>query len=381
MSTQKIQIIVEGATGRLGNTQHLKSLLALRKEGGVLLKNGDKLIPEPVLLGRNADKLKALAEPHGIAWSTDRAACLADKNNTIYFDASLTAGRYERAKTAMQAGKHIYLEKPIAETFEQAIDLARMAESLKLKNGTVQDKLFLPSLTKFRKVKEAGFLGEILQAKIDFGWWVFDGEIHPAQRTSWNYRKRDGGGLVLDMFPHWRYIIDTLLGEVKSVSCRTKIAVPKRRDEQGQQYDVDVEDVVMATLELANGALVEVNASWASRIKRDDVLCLQVDGTQGSVACGLYRCHVQPMAATPKPLWSIDVPTSEDFHGQWLEVPDVSSYANPFRSGWELFLKHVMDGTPFPSPLLAGAKGIQLVDACYRSNAERRWIDLPQLSL
>lgn len=381
MSSKKIQIIIEGATGRLGQMQHLKGLLAIRKEGGLLLKNGDRLIPEPVLLGRNAEKLQAIAAPHELAWTTDRAACLADTNNSIYFDASVTAGRHARAASAMQASKHIYLEKPIAESLEEALDLASMAERLGLKNGTVQDKLFLPSLTKLRKVMQSGFFGEILSAKIDFGWWVFDGEIHPAQRSSWNYRKQDGGGLVLDMFPHWRYIIDTLLGEVKSVSCRTKTAIPTRRDEKGNQYAVDVEDTVLATLELANGALVEINASWAARIKRDDILTIQVDGTQGSAVCGLYRCMIQPAAATPKPVWSIDVPTSEDFDGQWMEVPDVGVHGNSYRAGWELFLRHVVEDAPFPSPLRAGAKGIQLVDACYRSNAERRWIDLEDLSI
>ncbi len=381
MSTKKIQVIVEGATGRLGNNQHLRALLNIRKEGGLLLKNGDRLVPEPVLLGRNADKLQALASQHNIAWSTDREAFLADKVNEIYFDASVTAGRYERAASALRAGKHVYLEKPIAETFEQALDLACMAEKLELKNGTVQDKLFLPSLLKLRKLRESGYFGEILQAKIDFGWWVFDGMIHPAQRSSWNYRKRDGGGLVLDMFPHWRYIVDTLLGDIKSVSCRTKTATPKRLDEQGRPYDVDVEDVVLATFELANGALVEVNASWASRIKRDDILTIQVDGTQGSALAGLYRCYIQPMAATPKPVWSIDTPTTENFDAQWLEVPDVALYNNSYRAGWELFLKHVVEDGAFPSPLRAGAKGIQLVDACYRSNAERKWIDLPDLTV
>jgi predicted dehydrogenase len=379
MSTKKIQIIIEGATGRLGNTQHLKGLLAIRKEGGLLLKNGDRLIPEPVLLGRNADKLEAIAAPNHIAWSTDREACLADKSNEIYFDASVTAGRHQRAASAMRAGKHIYLEKPIAESLEEALDLATMAQSLGLKNGTVQDKLFLPSLTKLQKVLQSGYFGEIFSAKIDFGWWVFDGEIHPAQRSSWNYRKKDGGGLVLDMFPHWRYIVDTLLGEIKAVSCKTKTAVPSRRDEKGLKYEVDVDDTVMATLELANGALVEINASWASRIKRDDILTIQVDGSKGSAVCGLYRCFIQPASATPKPLWSIEVPTSENFDAQWMEVPDVGVYTNPYRCGWELFLKHVAENGAFPSPLSAGAKGIQLVDACYRSNAERRWIDLPDL--
>ena len=381
MSSKKIQVIIEGATGRLGQMQHLKGLLAIRKEDGLLLKNGDKLIPEPVLLGRNAEKLQAIAAPHELAWTTDRSACLADTNNAIYFDASVTAGRHQRASSAMQAGKHIYLEKPIAESLEQALDLATMAERLGLKNGTVQDKLFLPSLTKLRHVAKSGFFGEILSAKIDFGWWVFDGEIHPSQRSSWNYRKKDGGGLVLDMFPHWRYIIDTLLGEIKSVSCKTKIAVPARRDEKGLKYDVDVEDTVLATLELANGTLVEINASWASRIKRDDILTIQVDGTQGSAVCGLYRCFIQPAAATPKPVWSIEVPTTENFDAQWMEVPDVSPYNNSYRAGWELFLRHVVEDSPFPSPLRAGAKGIQLVDACYRSNAERRWVDLADLSI
>jgi len=381
MSTKKIQIIIEGATGRLGNTQHLKGLLAIRKEGGLLLKNGDRLIPEPVLLGRNADKLQEIAAPHNIAWTTDRQACLADTNNKIYFDASVTAGRHQRAMSAMSAGKHIYLEKPIAESLDEAIDLAATAERLGLKNGTVQDKLFLPSLTKLAKVSKSGFFGEIYSAKIDFGWWVFDGEIHPAQRSSWNYRKKDGGGLVLDMGPHWRYIVESLLGEIKSVSCKTKTAVPSRRDEKGLAYDVDVDDTFFATLELVNGALVEIHSSWASRIKRDDILTIQVDGSRGSAVCGFYRCFIQPAAATPKSLVSVEAPTSENFHSQWIEVPDVSTYTNPYRCGWELFLKHVQEDGHFPSPLRAGAKGLQLVEACYRSNAERRWIDLPDLSI
>lgn len=379
MPTKKIQIILEGATGRLGNTQHLKGLLDIRKEGGLKLKNGDRLLPEPVLLGRNAEKLQALAAPHGITWSTNRHSCLNDPKNEIYFDASLTAGRYQRAKSAMEAGKHIYLEKPIAESLDEALDLASMAERLGLKNGTVQDKLFLPSLKKLRNVIQSGFIGQILLGKIDFGWWVFDGEIHAAQRSSWNYRKNGGGGLVLDMFPHWCYIVETLLGEIKSVSCRIKTATPTRRDELGQLYNVDVEDTAIATFELINGALIEINTSWATRIKRDDVLTLQVDGTQGSAVCGLYRCLVQPLAATPKPLWSTEVPTSEDFSRQWLEVPDIGIPANSYRAGWELFLHHVVEDTPFPSPLRAGARGIQLVDAAYRSHAERRWIDLPGL--
>jgi predicted dehydrogenase len=244
----------------------------------------------------------------------------------------------------------------------------------------VQDKLFLPGLHKLRRVRDSGFLGKILSAKLEFGWWIFDGELAPAQRSSWNYRKSEGGGLVLDMFPHWRYIIDQLVGPIASVSCRVSTVVPQRRDEQGRRYDVDVEDTAIATFELAGGALVQVSSSWATRVKRDDMFTLQVDGTQGSAVCGLHRCQVQSLATTPKPHWNIEADPRENFDEQWQEVPDTDSNRNPYRAGWELFLRHVVQGMPFPSPLLEGAKGIQLADACWRSHAERRWVDLPPLA-
>lgn len=381
MAARTIHTIVEGATGRIGATQHLGALLAIRREGGLALGNGDRLIPEPVLLGRNAHKLKALAAAHGLAWSTDRDACLADKSNEIYFDSSATAGRFDRARAAIAAGKHVYLEKPTAESLADALALAAAAQRAGIKHGVVQDKLFLPGLHKLRKVGESGFFGKILSAKLEFGWWVFDGELYPAQRSSWNYRKREGGGLVLDMFPHWRYIIDRLIGDIRSVSCRVSTLVPRRRDESGRPYDVDVEDSALATFELANGALVDVASSWATRVKRDDLFTLQIDGTQGSASCGLHRCYVQPLAATPRPSWNIEVARSENLNDQWQEVPDVDKYSNPYRACWELFLRHVTDNAPFASPLLEGAKGIQLVDACYRSHAEKRWVDLPALSI
>ncbi|MCX7142117.1 MAG: Gfo/Idh/MocA family oxidoreductase [Proteobacteria bacterium] len=381
MTSKAIRIIFEGATGRLGNAQHLRALLAIRAQGGIALKGGERLTPEPVLLGRNPDKLKTLASAHGLSWSTDSAPLLADKANEIYFDASVTAGRFERAQKAIAAGKHVYLEKPVADSLVHALELASAAQRAGVRHGVVQDKLFLPGLHKMRKVIGSGFLGKILSAKLDFGWWVFDGELYPAQRSSWNYRRCDGGGLVLDMFPHWRYIIDRLLGDIRAVSCRVATLVPQRRDEAGQPYAVDVEDSALATFELAGGALVEVNSSWATRVKRDDMFTLQIDGTQGSVSCGLHRCSVQPLAATPSPQWNIEAERSENFDDQWQLVPDVDAYQNPYRAGWELFLRHVADGAPFPSPLIEGAKGLQLVDGCYRSHAERRWVDLPALSI
>jgi predicted dehydrogenase len=378
--SETINVIVEGATGRLGGNQHLRSLLDIRREGGLPLRSGARLVPQPLLLGRNPDKLAALADAHGLMWSTDRNACLADPNNSIYFDVSATAGRTARAHAAIAAGKHVYLEKPIAQSLDDACALVRAAEAAGVRHGVVQDKLFLPGLQKLRGVRDSGLLGKILSAKLDFGWWIFDGEFAPAQRSSWNYRKADGGGLVLDMFPHWRYIVDHLIGPIESVSCRVSTAVPQRRDEQGVPYDVDVEDTALATFELAGGAMVHVNSSWATRVRRDDMMTIQVDGTNGSAVCGLHRCHVQSLATTPKPAWNIEAERKENFDDQWQEVPDVDAYKNSYRAGWELFLRHVVEGSPFPSPLIEGAKGIQLVDACYRSHAERRWIDLPPLA-
>jgi predicted dehydrogenase len=282
MGDRAIGVLIEGATGRLGTTQHLRSLMAIRGEGGLPLANGDRLVPEPLLLGRNAAKLAALAAANGgLKWSTDRDACLADPQIAIYFDATATGGRPARAAAALEAGKHAYVEKPLAETLADALDLARRAERAGLINGVVQDKLFLPGLTKLRKLYEADFFGRVLSIRLDFGWWVFDGTPYPAQRPSWNYRKATGGGLILDMFAHWRYIFDRLLGEVKAVSCRHITALPERRDETGNPYRVDVEDTAFAIFELAGGVLAQVSSSWASRVKRDDLSQSRSTGPEG----------------------------------------------------------------------------------------------------
>jgi len=382
MGDRAIGVLIEGATGRLGTTQHLRSLMAIRGEGGLPLANGDRLVPEPLLLGRNAAKLAALAAANGgLKWSTDRDACLADPQIAIYFDATATGGRPARAAAALEAGKHAYVEKPLAETLADALDLARRAERAGLINGVVQDKLFLPGLTKLRKLYEADFFGRVLSIRLDFGWWVFDGTPYPAQRPSWNYRKATGGGLILDMFAHWRYIFDRLLGEVKAVSCRHITALPERRDETGNPYRVDVEDTAFAIFELAGGVLAQVSSSWASRVKRDDLSQIQVDGTRGSAVCGLHRCFVQPLIATPKPFFDPERPQPMVFDEQWQEMPDVEPVRNGYRAGWELFLRHVAEDAPFPSSFLEGAKSVQLAEGCYQSDRERRWINLPPLTL
>jgi predicted dehydrogenase len=382
MGTRTIGIVIEGATGRLGTTQHLRSLMAIRGEGGLPLGNGDRLMPEPLLLGRNKEKLAVLAGAQGgLKWSTDRDACLADPEVAIYFDATATGGRPQRAAAAIAAGKHLYLEKPIAGSLDEALDLARRAERAGLKNGVVQDKLFLPGLRKLAKLYQSGFFGRVLSVRLDFGWWVFDGELYPAQRPSWNYRRATGGGLVLDMFAHWRYIFDRLLGAIRSVMCRGTTAIPTRRDESGEPYPVDVEDHAFAIFELEGGVLAQLSSSWASRVKRDDLLQIQVDGTAGSAVCGLHRCFIQPLVATPKPFFDPERPQALVFDEQWQEMPEIESFRSSYRAGWEMFLRHVAGEEPFPSPLIEGAKGVQLAEACYRSDRERRWIDLPPLTL
>jgi predicted dehydrogenase len=382
MAIRSIGVVIDGATGRLGTTQHLKALLAIRGEGGLALKNGDRLLPEPLLLGRDPQRLLALAERSGgLRWSLDRDACLGDPGIEIYFDASATGGRPERAHAAFAAGKHVYLEKPIAASLADALSLARAAEEADRKGGVVQDKLFLPGLKKLRKLYEAGFFGRVLSVRLDFGWWVFDGELVAAQRPSWNYKKAGGGGLVLDMFAHWRYIFDRLLGPIAAVSCRHTTAQKRRIDEAGQPYDVDVEDHAFAIFELEGGALAQIASSWANRVKRDDLLQIQVDGTLGSAVAGLHRCFLQPAVATPKPFFSPEVPQAMNFAAQWQEMPDIDPFENGYRAGWELFLRHVAEDAPFPAPLIEGAKSVQLAEACHQSHRERRWVALEPLNL
>ncbi|HVH81338.1 MAG TPA: Gfo/Idh/MocA family oxidoreductase [Stellaceae bacterium] len=382
MAAQTIGVVIDGATGRLGTTQHLKALLAIRAEGGLPLKNGDRLMPEPMLLGRNPEKLEALAKASGgLKWSLDRDACVADKAIDIYFDANATGGRPDRLSAAISAGKHVYTEKPLGETVEQVMALARRAKRAGVKNGIVQDKLFLPGLKKLRRLYDSGYFGRVLSVRLDFGWWVFDGDLVSAQRPSWNYKRATGGGLILDMFAHWRYIFDRLLGPIEAVSCREMTAQPRRIDEADRPYDVDVEDHAFAIFELEGGAIAQIASSWANRVKRDDLLQIQVDGTKGSAVCGLHRCFIQPLEATPRPFFDAERAQTAVFDEEWQEMPTLDLFKNSYREGWELFLRHVAEDGPFPSPLLEGAKGVQLAEACQQSHRERRWISLEKLTL
>ncbi|PWS38145.1 oxidoreductase [Falsiroseomonas bella] len=384
MAERRIGLIMNGVTGRMGMNQHLiRSIAAIRAEGGVKLANGDRVMPDPVLVGRNREKLEALAKAHGIARvSTDLDACLADPKDELFFDAATTQMRAALLRKAIAAGKHIYCEKPTADSLEDAMDVARLAKRAGIKAGVVQDKLFLPGLRKLKMVIDSGFLGRICSVKGEFGYWVFEGDLQPAQRPSWNYKKAEGGGIILDMLCHWRYVLDNLFGEVEAVSCLGAIQIPERIDEAGKRYKADADDAAYATFQLAGGIVAHINSSWVTRVRRDDLVTFQVDGTHGSAIAGLQKCWTQSRVNTPKPVWNPDIPQPIDFYEGWQEVPSTQDYPNGFRAQWELFFRYLAgDVATYPWDLLAGAKGVQLAEAGLQSWAERRWIDLPKLEV
>jgi predicted dehydrogenase len=374
---------MNGVTGRMGANQHLaRSIAAIRAEGGIKLSDGSSIWPDPILVGRNPDKLRRLADQHGIErWSTDLAECLASPDDTLYFDAQTTDLRAQALRAAIGAGKHIYCEKPIATDLASALDLVRQAKARGVMHGVVQDKLFLPGLVKLRGLIDGGFFGRILSVRGEFGYWVFEGFDQPAQRPAWNYRKEDGGGIVLDMYCHWRYVLDNLFGGVRSVLCVGATHIPERVDESGLTYAATADDAAYGIMELEGGVIAQINSSWTVRVRRDDLLVLQVDGTEGTAVAGLRECLVQPRAATPRPIWNPDVPQPINFYEGWEQVPDAGATENAFKTQWELFLKHVVCGDPFRWDLLEGAKGVQLAELALRSWAERRFVDVPGLVL
>jgi len=383
MTAKRIGIIMNGVTGRMGTNQHLvRSILAIRNEGGLVLPDGGTILPDPILVGRNESRLSALARLHGLErWSTDLGQCLSDPADEIYFDAQVTSQRAPALRQAIAAGKHVYCEKPVADSLREALELARSARSAGVKNGVVQDKLFLPGLVKLKRLIDCGFFGRILSVRGEFGYWVFEGGWQTAQRPSWNYRKEEGGGIIVDMFCHWRYVLDNLFGPVRAVSCLGATHIPERFDERGNAYRATADDAAYATFVVGDGVIAQMNSSWAVRVYRDDLLTLQVDGTEGSAVAGLRDCRTQHRAATPKPIWNPDVPQSIEFYEGWQTVPDNTVFGNGFRAQWELFLRHVASGTPFRWDLLEGAKGLQLAELAHRSWKERRWVDVPELSL
>jgi predicted dehydrogenase len=384
VGTRQLGIIMNGITGRMGLNQHLvRSIMAIRHQGGVALADGERVMPDPILVGRNADKVKAIARQHGIErWTTDLDAALANPADTVFFDSATTQMRAELLTRAIEAGKHVYCEKPVAESLADALAVARAARDRGIKHGVVQDKLFLPGLRKLATLRDSGFFGRIFAVRGEFGYWVFEGDWGPpAQRPSWNYRKSEGGGIILDMLCHWRYVLDNLFGAVTAVSCLGATHIPERVDEQGQRYKADVDDAAYATFRLAGGIVAHINSSWCVRVKRDDLVTFHVDGTHGSAVAGLTRCFTQTRGDTPRPVWNPDEPQTMNFHAQWREVGDDVAYDNGFKIQWEDFIRHVAAGSPWKHDLMEGAKGVQLAELGYKSWSERRWVDVPELKL
>lgn len=385
--TRVLRIAMNGITGRMGYRQHLlRSILPIRDQGGITLSDGTKIQVEPILVGRNEEKIRELARLHKVEhWTTDLDGIISDPTVDIVFDASMTSLRPETLKKAMSAGKHIYTEKPTAETLEEAVELARIAAAQGVTAGVVHDKLYLPGLVKLRRLVDEGFFGRILSLRGEFGYWVFEGEHQSAQRPSWNYRQEDGGGMTTDMFCHWNYVLEGIIGKVKSVNAKTATHIPTRWDEQGREYKATADDAAYGIFELETRAgdqvVGQINSSWAVRVYRDELVEFQVDGTHGSAVAGLNKCVAQQRAHTPKPIWNPDLPVTESFRDQWQDVPANAELDNGFKLQWEEFLRDVVAGREHRFGLLSAARGVQLAEIGLQSSAERRTIDIPEVQL
>lgn len=381
---QELGIIMNGVTGRMGTNQHLiRSILALRDEGGVELPSGERVMPEPVLVGRNERKLQALSEEHDVErWvaDPDLETCL-EGDEEIYFDSQITPRRPEALLKAIDAGKHVYCEKPLADNLDTALEVVQAAEQSDVKYGIVQDKLWLPGIMQLDRLIQQGFFGEILSVRIEFGYWVFTGHVQDAQRPSWNYRAEDGGGIVDDMFSHWSYVLENLFGRVESVRCHETTHIPERIDENGDAYEATADDAAYAIMELENDIVAQLNSSWAVRVNRDDLLEITVDGTDGSAVAGLRDCKTQHHSNTPKPEWNPDTPKDHDFTEDWESVPENQEFENAFKVQWEKFIRHVVADEPFPWDFEAGTRGVQLTEASYQSSEENRRVVLEDLEI
>lgn len=378
---RSIGIIMNGVTGRMGYRQHLvRSILAIREQGGLCLPDGMVIWPEPVLVGRSSAKLARLCEQHGLErYTIDLGEALADDSNEIYFDAQVTTARVASLRHAISQGKHIYTEKPTAESLEDALALARLAEEKGVTHGVVADKLYLPGLRKLKRLVDSGFFGRILEVRVDFGYWVFEGDWQPAQRPSWNYRAEEGGGIILDMFPHWRYVLDHVVAPVKSVYAHASTHIKQRWDERANAYQATADDAAYGVFELEGGIIAQVNSSWVTRVDRTELVTFQVNGTHGSAVAGLRGCRIQHRNATPKPVWNPDLPVPDDFRAQWTDVPDNDVYDNGFKAQWEEFLAAVVTGDRYAHDLMSGAKGVQLAELGLQSAREGRRLEVPRL--
>ena len=378
-----VRIAMNGVTGRMGYRQHLtRSILRIREEGGVPLPDGTRLEVEPVLVGRNEDRLREIARQHEVQhWTTDLASVLDDPTIDVYFDAQVTAQRPAAVKSAIAAGKHVFTEKPTAPTLAEAVELAALAREAGVVVGVVHDKLYLPGLVKLRRLVDEGFFGRVLSLRGEFGYWVFEGDIQPAQRPSWNYRVEDGGGVTVDMYSHWNYVMENLLGTVRAVTAKAVTHIPIRWDEQEHEYRATADDAAYGIFEIEGGIIAQINSSWAVRVYRDELVEFQIDGTHGSAVAGLRKCVAQQRAHTPRPVWNPDLPVGESFRAQWLEVPDNADLDNGFKTQWEEFLRDVAARRPHRHDLFSAARGVQLAELALQSSREGRRVEIPEITL
>ncbi|MRX42230.1 Gfo/Idh/MocA family protein [Agromyces kandeliae] len=375
---------MNGVSGRMGYRQHLvRSILAIREQGGVLLADGETRVQvEPILVGRSEKKLAELAAKHGIEhFTTDLDEALADDRWQVYADFLVTKARAKAITKAIAAGKAIYTEKPTAESYAEALELARLAQDAGVKNGVVHDKLYLPGLQKLKRLVDSGFFGKILSVRGEFGYWVFEGDWHPSQRPSWNYRAEDGGGIIVDMFPHWNYVLENTFGRVESVYAKAVTEIAERVDEKGERYTATADDAAYAIFELEGGVTAQLNSSWTTRVNRDELVEFQVDGTLGSAVVGLFGCKIQPRNATPKPVWNPDLADEHDYAQDWIEVPTTEEFENGFKTQWEDFIRHVVEDAPNAYDFLAGARGMLLAELGLESSRTGRRIDVPEVAL
>ena len=233
----------------------------------------------------------------------------------------------------------------------------------------MHDKLYLPGLMKLKRLVDGGFFGRILSVRGEFGYWVFEGDYLPAQRPSWNYRAQDGGGMVLDMFCHWNYVLENLFGRVEAVTAKAVTHIPERWDERGERYAATADDAAYAIFELEGDVIAQVNSSWAVRVERKELVEFQVDGTHGSAVAGLFGCRIQPREATPEagvePRPAHRPRTSAP---SGRRCPTTRSSATGSARSGSSSCSTSTHGRPHPYDFAAGVRGLRLVEAGLQSS-------------
>ena len=380
MTHMPVGIIVDGATGRMGYRRHLvRSLLAIRHEGGVPLSDGRRQQIAVMLVGRSEPALREIAERHDIETrTTDLDLALADDRLSIYFDALTTPARGVAIEKAIEAGKHIYSEKPLAGSRAAAARLVHAAHAARAKTGVVHDKLYLSRIPKLERLLQSGFFGDVLSVRCEFGYWVFEGDLQPALRPSWNYQAARGGGITLDVFPHWSYLIENLFGSVLSVYAHRAKHTAERVDEAGSTYAATADDASYALLELERGVIAQINSSWDVRVNRRELIELQVDGTHGSAVAGLFHTSVQPREVTPRPAWNPDLRDPHTYASDWIDVPDNEAFENGFRLQWEEFLQDVAEDAPYRHDFASGLRAVELAEAAVDSCVTGQKVEITQ---